>query len=99
MQVTRFVLSAFVALAVVSYAVAEYSATDDVKILTEGNFDDTLKNNQFVLVEFYAPWYVSYRDFLLERREALLAVPEFCGANWIFVRSRIELGFSRSCPS
>ena len=34
-------------------ASAEYVATDDVKILTTENFDETIKNNEFVLVEFY----------------------------------------------
>jgi hypothetical protein len=37
-------------------AFAEYAETDDVKILTADNFNDVVNGNQFVLVEFYAPW-------------------------------------------
>jgi protein disulfide-isomerase A1 len=29
---------------------------DDVLVLTNDNFDGALKDNQYVLVEFYAPW-------------------------------------------
>jgi thiol-disulfide isomerase/thioredoxin len=28
----------------------------DVIVLTEDNFDQVMKDNRFVLVEFYAPW-------------------------------------------
>jgi protein disulfide-isomerase A1 len=33
-----------------------FETEDDVIVGTEANFDDVLKANQFVLVEFYAPW-------------------------------------------
>ena len=35
---------------------AKIETEDDVLVLTEGNFDKAIKENQFILVEFYAPW-------------------------------------------
>jgi len=35
---------------------ADITEEDDVLVLTTSNFDGALKDNQFVLVEFYAPW-------------------------------------------
>jgi thioredoxin-like negative regulator of GroEL len=49
------IVAAIVLLFAVS-AMAEYEEDDDVIILTEANFDEVIKNNKFVLVEFYAPW-------------------------------------------
>lgn len=38
---------------------AEYTAKDDVVILTDKNFEkEVLKSGDYWLVEFYAPWYV-----------------------------------------
>lgn len=37
----------------------EVKEEDDVLILTKKNFDKVVKENDVVLVEFYAPWYVA----------------------------------------
>jgi len=35
---------------------ADITEEDDVLVLTTSNFDGAIKDNQYVLVEFYAPW-------------------------------------------
>merc|ERR1719499_2289342 len=43
-------------LAVALYALTWVARADDVVALTEANFDEFVKENDKVLVEFYAPW-------------------------------------------
>ena len=45
-----------VALVAATTAVAGYDVEEGVIVGTENNFDDILANNEFALVEFYAPW-------------------------------------------
>ncbi|KAG7205442.1 hypothetical protein KM043_007434 [Ampulex compressa] len=37
-------------------ALAEIKTDEDVLVLTVSNFDEAIKDNEYVLVEFYAPW-------------------------------------------
>ncbi len=55
MQFTVVILCALVAL-----SAAEYKSTDDVVIFTDATFDSVIEKNQYVLAEFYAPWYVCF---------------------------------------
>ena len=43
-------------MAMVAAASAEIAVEEDVLVLTTADFDGAVKDNQFVLVEFYAPW-------------------------------------------
>lgn len=54
-----------VALASLS-VVADITEEDGVLVLNEGNFDAAIKNNAFILVEFYAPWCGHCKQFAPE---------------------------------
>ena len=43
-------------LTVLVLALVAAAFASDVVILTESNFDEVVKGNNFVLVEFFAPW-------------------------------------------
>jgi len=45
-----------VVLAIVAVVSAEIAVEEDVLVLTTANFDGAVKDNEHVLVEFYAPW-------------------------------------------
>ena len=48
---------ALVAFLSISAVKAEAETEDDVLILTDDNFDEELAKHDFLLVEFYAPWW------------------------------------------
>ena len=45
-----------IVLALVALSSAEIAVEEDVLVLTTANFDGAIKDNEHVLVEFYAPW-------------------------------------------
>ena len=51
---TLAILAAFALLTTVS--AAEYTEEEDVLVLGDNNLEDALKEFEFILVEFYAPW-------------------------------------------
>lgn len=44
---------------------AEVEVEDDVLVLTDNNFDEELKKHDFLLVEFYAPWWYVFDTYLI----------------------------------
>jgi hypothetical protein len=51
-------------LALVALALAEEASTSDVLSLTASTFDSTVNAEPLILVEFFAPWYVSPVSYL-----------------------------------
>eukprot|EP01122_Echinamoeba_exundans_P005548 TRINITY_DN156_c2_g1_i1.p1 TRINITY_DN156_c2_g1~~TRINITY_DN156_c2_g1_i1.p1 ORF type:complete len:486 (+),score=143.53 TRINITY_DN156_c2_g1_i1:98-1555(+) len=45
-----------VSLAILVLAVVSSTFADDVVVVGKGNFEEVVKNNAYVLMEFYAPW-------------------------------------------
>jgi thiol-disulfide isomerase/thioredoxin len=37
-------------------SIIQCDESSNVKVLTTDNFEEFMKNNEYVLVEFYAPW-------------------------------------------
>ena len=48
---------ALTALLAFSAVRADAEVEDDVLVLTDANFDEELAKHEFLLVEFYAPWW------------------------------------------
>ena len=49
-------MKTFVVLALCALAQAEIKKEEGVLVLTNDNFEEAVDGNEFVLVEFYAPW-------------------------------------------
>jgi hypothetical protein len=53
----RKILFAFAAMSALIAPAFAAEKEDGVLVLTEANFDEELSKNEYLLVEFYAPWW------------------------------------------
>jgi protein disulfide-isomerase A1 len=52
----KLIITLLFALLAISAHAATIEEEDDVIVLTDDNFDEVINGNEFILVEFYAPW-------------------------------------------
>lgn len=50
------VTAILLAVSCLSYVIAEIEVEDDVLVITKSNFAEAIKDNEYILIEFYAPW-------------------------------------------
>ena len=53
----RKILYAFAAMSALLAAATAVEKEDGVLVLNESNFDEELSKHEYLLVEFYAPWW------------------------------------------